>query len=74
MSLMRHPPSPDSVQAVARMSERLYTVDQLLSEAADWFELHRPEWGPGTLPTWYTDACRALGRLPAGPMDDGKGR
>ena len=28
----------------------------LLAQAVEWFEQNRPEWGPGTLPTWYADA------------------
>lgn len=33
---------------------------QILDEAVTWFDQHRPEWGPGTLPTWYVDAKAAL--------------
>lgn len=29
---------------------------RLLKEAVAWFESQRPNWGPGTLPTWYVDA------------------
>lgn len=31
-----------------------------LTDAVLWFEKHKPQWGPGTLPTWYTDACNLL--------------
>lgn len=30
--------------------------DELLRQAVEWFEMHRPQWGPGTLPTWFVDA------------------
>lgn len=28
----------------------------VLAAAVEWFERHRPEWGPGTMPSWYLDA------------------
>jgi hypothetical protein len=31
-----------------------------LTDALVWFQQSRPQWGPGTLPTWYTDACELL--------------
>jgi hypothetical protein len=31
-----------------------------LTDAILWFEANKPAWGPGTMPTWYTDACQLL--------------
>lgn len=35
-------------------------LQTILEDACDWFDVHRPKWGPGTLPTWYVDAKAAL--------------
>lgn len=42
---------------------------ELLRAAVEWFEAHRPVAGPGTLPTWYSDASA---RLSSGPATEGK--
>lgn len=35
-------------------------MEALLTAAVEWFDAYRPQWGPGTLPTWYVDAKREL--------------
>ena len=42
--------------AVALVADDAARAHRLLSDAVAWFDQHRPEWGPGTLPIWYTDA------------------
>lgn len=37
----------------------------LLRAAVEWFDAHRPQWGPGTLPTWYADAKASLDYIEA---------
>jgi hypothetical protein len=36
------------------------TFRVVLRAAVEWFDQHRSQWGPGTLPTWYTDAKSML--------------
>lgn len=36
--------------------ERAFEAKRLLRAAVEWFDLNKPQWGPGTLPTWYVDA------------------
>jgi hypothetical protein len=32
----------------------------ILANAVIWFNENRPDWGPGTLPTWYADAAKLV--------------
>lgn len=32
----------------------------VIDDACKWFDSHRPQWGPGTLPTWYVDGKALL--------------
>jgi len=45
---------------IESLSERVGELEGNLKEARDWFNSNRPQWGPGTLPTWFVDAERAL--------------
>jgi len=45
---------------IESLSERVGELERNLKEAHDWFSTNRPQWGPGTLPTWFVDSERAL--------------
>ena len=47
---------------ITRLQQELKEAKSVLAEAHDWFDTHRPQWGPGTLPTWFVDARNVLSR------------
>ena len=46
------------IKRQAKRIAELEARDSILRAAVGWFEKERPQWGPGTLPTWYVDATR----------------
>jgi hypothetical protein len=47
-------------QAVKQLRDDGLACQRTLKSAVEWFDEHRPQWGPGTLPAWYVDAKRVL--------------
>lgn len=47
---------------ITRLSERVGELERVSKQAHDWFESNRPQWGPGTLPTWFVDVSALLSK------------
>jgi hypothetical protein len=46
----------DAADWIARQNVEVHEQRGIIDAAVAWFDAHRPQWGPGTLPTWYVDA------------------